>query len=144
MMSLPAEYDVVKATVENQLSENLTLDFVTQRLSAEALKSDKNSEPSHIPGSSENVAVRANKFNVPCYRCKQRGHIAKNCRSKITCYNCGKAGHYKNDCSVKVKTDYRETATAVTFIVGESDRNISCWTLVLQHICAVEVSGLMT
>ena len=32
MMSLPPEYDIVKASIENQPSENLTLNFVTQRL----------------------------------------------------------------------------------------------------------------
>ncbi|GBO02298.1 hypothetical protein AVEN_21645-1 [Araneus ventricosus] len=43
LMSLPADYDVIKSTIENQPNETLTLDFVMQRLlNAEELKGEKN------------------------------------------------------------------------------------------------------
>ena len=66
MMSLPLEYDVVKA-IENQPSKNFSLNFVTQRLlSAEALKGDKNNQLLHNPGLSDNIAFHVNKSKISC------------------------------------------------------------------------------
>ena len=34
-----------------------------------------------------------------CYRCGERGHMCRNCRSKVTeCKNCERKGHREEDC----------------------------------------------
>jgi len=34
----------------------------------------------------------------PCFRCRQRGHRARDCPQAKTCYNCNKEGHIGSDC----------------------------------------------
>lgn len=77
-MSLPADYDVIKSTIENQPNETLTLDFVMKRLlNAEELKCERNPGGVRASVSGDNVAFSANKRDVICHRCKNKGHIAK-------------------------------------------------------------------
>ena len=38
--------------------------------------------------------------DVQCYRCKNYGHLQRNCRTPI-CNKCGTAGHYANKCSTQ-------------------------------------------
>ena len=38
---------------------------------------------------------------VVCYRCNSQGHIARNCRRRLTavcCYQCNETGHMARDC----------------------------------------------
>ena len=34
----------------------------------------------------------------PCFRCRQKGHRAKDCPMAKTCYNCGGEGHIGSEC----------------------------------------------
>ncbi len=122
LMSLPADYDVIKSTIENQPNENLTLDFVMQRLlNAEELKCER--KPDNVrAASNDNIAFSANKRDIICHKCKLKGHYAKFCKRKTVCFGCGRPGHYKKDCRFIKKSDSNESA-AVTFVVGEPSEN---------------------
>lgn len=42
------------------------------------------------------------KNEVQCYRCGEKGHIAKDCRSGETrCYRCNGSGHVAKDCKFR-------------------------------------------
>ena len=84
MMSTSPKYDVVKASVENQPSENLTLDLVTQRLKVpKVTKGNKNSGLLRNSGLSDDVDFHVNKSNISCDRCKLKGHTARQCSVKV-------------------------------------------------------------
>lgn len=38
---------------------------------------------------------------IECYRCHERGHLAKNCsvRRDVKCFNCKETGHYSKNCT---------------------------------------------
>ncbi|GBO38321.1 hypothetical protein AVEN_135983-1 [Araneus ventricosus] len=136
LMSLPADYDVIKSTIENQPNETLTLDFVMQRLlNAEELKGEKNPANIRASVSSDNVAFSADKRDIICHKCKNKGHVAKFCKIK---FGCGCPGHCKKDCRFKPKSDFKESA-AVTFMVGAPVEN---FILEHPHTCVIKVSGL--
>ena len=44
------------------------------------------------------------KKDLRCFKCLKTGHVAKECRGKITCLNCGTPGHRASDCR-KPKTE---------------------------------------
>src|SRR5437764_1311492 len=48
------------------------------------------------------------KREIICYRCKEKGHYASECRNRkdIKCNNCGKMGHYARACKEKSQTGY--------------------------------------
>ena len=36
---------------------------------------------------------------LKCYRCRKRGHLAKQCRVPLRiCYHCGQVGHFGREC----------------------------------------------
>src|SRR5256885_3178512 len=46
------------------------------------------------------------KKEIICYKCKEKGHYALNCRNRkikedVECYICGKTGHYARACKEK-------------------------------------------
>ncbi|XP_077582649.1 CCHC-type zinc finger, nucleic acid binding protein b [Stigmatopora nigra] len=42
---------------------------------------------------------RARPKDTFCYRCGERGHVARDCeRTEDACYNCGQAGHISREC----------------------------------------------
>ncbi|GBM52470.1 hypothetical protein AVEN_36321-1 [Araneus ventricosus] len=132
LMSLPADYDVIKSTIENQPNETLTLDFVMQRLlNAEELKGEKNPDNILASVSNDNVAFSADKRDIICHKCKNKGHVAKFCKRK---FGCGRPGHYKKDCRFKPKSDFKESA-AVTFMVGEPVENFILDSGASTHMC---------
>ncbi|KFM70310.1 Copia protein, partial [Stegodyphus mimosarum] len=103
LMSLPAEYNIIKSTIENQPNEMLMLGFIIQRLlNAEELQGERNSYNSRVSGSSNNVAFSTDKHDIICHKCKSKGHIAKFCKRKLVCFGCGHPGHYKKDCSAEL------------------------------------------
>ena len=68
LMSLPPEYDVIKTAIENQPNENLSLDFVVQRLlNAESLKADKNSGNARTPRSAAEMIREINRGRCTIY-----------------------------------------------------------------------------
>ncbi|GBM30067.1 Copia protein [Araneus ventricosus] len=135
LMSLPADYDVIKSTIENQPNETLTLDFVMQRLlNAEELKGEKNPDNIRASVSSDNVAFSADKRDIICYKCKNKGHVGKFCKRNFVCFGCGRPGHYKRDCRFKHKSDFKESA-AVTFMVGEPVENFILDSGTSTHMC---------
>ncbi|GBO26400.1 hypothetical protein AVEN_6625-1 [Araneus ventricosus] len=68
LMSLPADYDVIKSTIENQPNETLTLDFIMQRLlNADELKG-------HV--------AKFCKRKFVCFGYGRPGHYKKDCRFK--------------------------------------------------------------
>ena len=138
LMSLPSEYDIVKTTIENQPSANLTFDFVMQRLlSAEAMKGEKNFGKSEQSAASDHVAFRADrsdKRDIICFKCKGHGHMAKSCRKKIICYHCGKAGHTKKFCRSK---QTQSESAAVAFVVGSgAEGNFILDSGASTHMCS--------
>ena len=66
---------------------------------------DVTSLQQQIAALTEQVAALASsrKFVQPsnvrlCYRCRQPGHVQKNCPSTRRCYTCGRQGHLARDC----------------------------------------------
>jgi hypothetical protein len=43
----------------------------------------------------------ATKDDRKCFVCDKMGHLARNCRQKLTCDRCGKKGHTSLTCRVK-------------------------------------------
>lgn len=120
-MSFSPEYDIINATTENQHNENISLDFVLQRLlNAKALKGVKIIENLHTPVLSDNAAFNANK-KIGLFKSKQKGHVAKKCKTRINCYNCGRADYVKRDCRMKIKPNSKNESAAVTFMTCEAD-----------------------
>lgn len=124
LMSLPAEYDSSKSAIENQPSENLTLEFVYGRLlDAEALMKDRRTSESKVTRSESSTdAAFSTRINKTCYKCHKKGHISKFCKTSVTCHRCGKSGHLKRNCWLSCKTNQsREETAAITFVVGEPE-----------------------
>lgn len=55
------------------------------------------------PPSGDGPSQRPNsRGEIVCYRCNERGHMARNCRRRSTttrCYRCNKTGHMVRDCA---------------------------------------------
>lgn len=131
LMSLPKEFEPVKAALENQPDANLTLEFVTQRLiDADALmKESRNSDKSYSAKSpNDNVTFIAAQKKLFCNFCKKKGHTSKHCRMKtVKCFKCSKVGHYKRDCRVskpEIQSDEKHNmAYELSFVIGHVDEN---------------------
>lgn len=141
LMSLPQEYESVKTALENQPNENLTLDFVSQRLlDAEALLNESRKEKVPFKPAHDNTAFMSIRKEFFCKNCKQKGHTAKYCRKKIICYSCGKLGHFKRDCkSVKLSNEEKCASSAVSFVAGNIIKNdFIVDSGATSHMCSIE------
>ncbi|GBL95410.1 Retrovirus-related Pol polyprotein from transposon TNT 1-94 [Araneus ventricosus] len=127
LMSLPPEYDSTKSPIENQPSEQVSLQFVVSRLlDAEALLKDRRVSETKAPRSesSNDIVFPTNQRTVVCFKCNKKGHIARFCDKTVVCHHCGKLGHKKRNCRylTRKKTPFKEEeAAAVSFVVGEGD-----------------------
>ncbi|GBM21244.1 Copia protein, partial [Araneus ventricosus] len=127
LMSLPPEYDSTKSAVENQPSEQVSLQFLVFRLlDAEALLKDRRVSETKAPRSksSNDIAFPTNQRIVVCFRCNKKGHIARFCDKTVVCHHCGKLGHKKRNCRLltRKKPPFKEEeAAAVSFVVGEGE-----------------------
>lgn len=75
LMSVPKEYEPIKVVLENQSSINLTLKFVTQRLTdAETLMCDsKNSDKNYFVKSSlDSISFTATRKKIICEFCNKK------------------------------------------------------------------------
>lgn len=47
--------------------------------------------------------------DIECYKCLNKGHMAKDCNNRVKCRNCGKQGHRAQDCDDReTRQDTRE------------------------------------
>lgn len=118
LMSLPAEYEGIKSAIENQPSENLTVEFVSGRLlDAEAMMTDRRGGGGSSERRSESDVAFAANPGMVCFLCKRRGHIAKNCDKGVVCFQCGRRGHVKRKCRFPPrKSPFSSETRAVSFM----------------------------
>ncbi|KAI5748286.1 hypothetical protein M8J77_023876 [Diaphorina citri] len=107
LLALPDSFNYVVAAIETMVSkEELTLDFVKNRLLDEDLKrsSKCGTSASRVEETSSH-SFAAFRFN--CHFCGKPGHKRSQCYERmkkeknqmdITCYKCGKLGHKSNQC----------------------------------------------
>ncbi|KAI5725973.1 hypothetical protein M8J77_022339 [Diaphorina citri] len=107
LLALPDSFNYVVAAIETMVSkEELTLDFVKNRLLDEHLKrsSKCGTSASRVEETSSH-SFAAFRFN--CHFCGKPGHKRSQCYERmkkeknqmdITCYKCGKLGHKSNQC----------------------------------------------
>ncbi|GBO01452.1 Copia protein [Araneus ventricosus] len=136
LMSLPPEYDSTKSAIENQPSEQVSLQFVVSGpLDAEALLTDRRVSETKAPRSelSNDVAFPTNQRTVVCFKCNKKGHIARFCDRTVVCHHCGKLGHKKRNCK---KPPFKEEASAVSFVVGEEVKKFIVDSGATSHMCS--------
>ncbi|GBN33457.1 hypothetical protein AVEN_150741-1 [Araneus ventricosus] len=125
--SLPSAYDSTKSAIENQPSEQVSLEFVVRRLlDAEALLKDRwVSETKALRSELSNeIAFLKNQRTVASFKCNKKGHTARFCDKTVVCHHCGKLGHKKQNCRnlTRKKTPFKEEeAETVSFVVGEGE-----------------------
>lgn len=49
------------------------------------------------------VAFKTNEQK--CYKCKNSGHLARNCKKNMKCFKCNQIGHFANECSKNKNRD---------------------------------------
>lgn len=94
LLFLPAEFNGIKAAIENRPNENLNLDFITQKLkNAEALMQNTHSlkgitSDKNVSVTCNNAVFRAFKCDIICYLYKNNYHYAKDCNNRVVCHYC--------------------------------------------------------
>nr|GEX26546.1 reverse transcriptase domain-containing protein [Tanacetum cinerariifolium] len=65
-----------------------------------------------------------NNQRATCYNCRRPGHLAKDCRRKLTpvCYGYGERGHTRNYCPKK-KNPQGEDARGRAYVIKEADKD---------------------
>ena len=67
------------------------MQLVTEMMSClEKNTSRQNTSPSPDRG--------RNRLPLPCYNCRERGHMARECPKLHRCFNCNKTGHMGDEC----------------------------------------------
>ncbi|GBN02390.1 hypothetical protein AVEN_19007-1 [Araneus ventricosus] len=123
LMSLLPEYDSTKSAIQNQPSEQVSLQFVVSRLlDTEELLKDRQVSETKAPRSesSNDVAFPTNQLTVACFKCNKKGHTARFCDKTVVCHHIGKLGHKKRNFRnlTHKKPPFKEEAAAVSFVVG--------------------------
>ena len=64
----------------------------------DSLESDSRAISNTAVGYQNKPKKATNTYSQQCYRCRQFGHIAKNCGTILQCFNCGKYCHTNAQC----------------------------------------------
>ena len=70
-------------------------------------------------------ATRSYRQDVTCFKCRKRGHFARDCHvqrvSPARCYSCGESGHNARSCSAQSKpplTDFKKNITGAVKLLS--------------------------
>jgi len=66
--------------------------------------------------------ARMERLKGCCFKCLQRGHMAKDCRRQRSCFHCGKSGHHRSICSkLFIVGDSKPAESEVQTISAQGD-----------------------
>lgn len=65
--------------------------------------------------------------SVECFKCRRKGHFARDCKSKTACNKCGRMGHIAKDCRSKKENMSRGTNQRSSASVNVLRNTITCY-----------------
>ncbi|EEC75885.1 hypothetical protein OsI_12922 [Oryza sativa Indica Group] len=79
-----------------------------------------------LPNSGSNPAGMVTNQKLVCLRCKEKGHLARDCHARIFCTNCSKPTHKTEDCL------YDKQPRPVAKLVGYGAPRLGC--ILIQNV----------
>ena len=111
-LGLPEEYSTLVTVFDSTPPDQLTIDYVINRLINEEMRQ----WPQKEKGTFGDKETAFSVTNVTTKRPKKQVDV-----TKITCHFCDKRGHFKSDCAARKTWEAKENQKEASHVVFDSD-----------------------